>query len=72
MFEVNVLGTAAVTQSVLPYIRASQGRIVCVASIAGRVGLPTEAAYCASKFAVEGYAECLRRDMIPWGVSVHM
>jgi len=44
MFEVNLLGTVAVTQSVLPLIRKSKGRIVCVSSIAGRVGLPTEAA----------------------------
>lgn len=72
MFDVNVIGTAAVTQSVLPLIRASKGRIVCVSSIAGRVGLPTEAAYCASKYAVQGYADTLRRDMIAWGVSVHI
>jgi len=72
MFEVNVIGTAAVTQSVLPLIRASQGRIICVSSIAGRVGLPTESAYCASKYAVQGYADTLRRDMIAWGVSVHI
>ena len=44
MFEVNLLGTVAVTQSVLPLLRKSQGRIVCTSSIAGRVGLPTEAA----------------------------
>jgi short-subunit dehydrogenase len=72
MIDVNVIGTAAVTQSVLPLIRAAQGRIVCTSSIAGRVGLPTEAAYCASKYAVQGYADVLRRDMIAWGVSVHI
>jgi len=72
MIDVNVIGTAAVTQSVLPLIRASKGRIVCTSSIAGRFGLPTEAAYCASKFAVQGYADVLRRDMICWGVSVHI
>jgi NAD(P)-dependent dehydrogenase (short-subunit alcohol dehydrogenase family) len=72
MLEVNVIGTAAVTQSVLPLIRQAKGRIVCTSSIAGRVGLPTESAYCASKFAVQGYADSLRRDMIAWGVSVHI
>lgn len=70
MFEVNVIGMACVTQSVLPLIRASQGRIVCTSSIAGRVGLPTESAYCASKYAVQGYCDTLRRDMIPWNVTV--
>jgi len=72
MFNVNVLGTASVTQSVLPLIRQSKGRIVCTSSIAGRFGLPTEAAYCASKYAVQGYADVLRREMIPWGVTVHI
>ena len=72
MFEVNVLGTVAVTQSVLPLIRAAKGRIVCTSSIAGREGIPTQAAYCASKHAVQGYADVLRKDMYPWGVTVHI
>jgi NADP-dependent 3-hydroxy acid dehydrogenase YdfG len=50
---------------VLPLIRKSKGRIICTSSVAGRMGMPTEAAYCASKYAVQGYADCLRRDMIP-------
>ena len=40
MFSVNVLGMAMVTKSVLPLIRRAQGRIVNVASVAGRMGLP--------------------------------
>ena len=72
MFEVNVLGTVAVTKSVLPLLRQSQGRIVNVASIAGRTGLPSQPAYCASKYAVEGFSDVLRREMYPWGVSVHI
>ena len=70
MFNVNVLGTVTVTKSFLPMIRKSQGRIVNVASIAGRMGLPSQPAYCASKYAVEGYSDVLRRDMLPWGVTV--
>ena len=72
MYDVNVLGTVRVTNSVLPFIRKSQGRIVNCASIAGRQGIPTQSAYCASKFAVEGYSESLRREMRSWGVSVHI
>ena len=49
MMEVNLFGTVSVTNSVLPLIRQSKGRIICVSSIAGRVGLPTEAA-CAFAF----------------------
>jgi NAD(P)-dependent dehydrogenase (short-subunit alcohol dehydrogenase family) len=72
MHDVNVLGGVRVTQSVLPMIRKAKGRIVMVASIAGRVGLPSQPAYCASKYAVEGYSEVLRRDMYDWGVTVHI
>jgi len=70
MYEVNLIGTVSVTQSVLPLIRQARGRIVCTSSVAGRFGIPTQAAYCASKYAVQGYADVLRRDMIPWGVTV--
>mmetsp|Transcript_6958 Transcript_6958/g.11024 ORF Transcript_6958/g.11024 Transcript_6958/m.11024 type:complete len:339 (-) Transcript_6958:65-1081(-) len=70
MMEVNYFGTVRVTQALLPFIRKSQGRIVNVASIAGKVGLPSEAAYCASKYAVEAYSDVLRKDMLPFGVNV--
>ena len=72
MFDVNVIGTVSLTKACLPLIRKSQGRIVNVASIAGRTGLPSEPAYCASKYAVEGYSDVLRRDMLAWGVTVHI
>eukprot|EP01060_Flectonema_neradi_P039818 TRINITY_DN8918_c0_g1_i2.p1 TRINITY_DN8918_c0_g1~~TRINITY_DN8918_c0_g1_i2.p1 ORF type:complete len:376 (+),score=66.38 TRINITY_DN8918_c0_g1_i2:129-1130(+) len=72
MYDVNVLGTVRVTNSVLPFLRKSKGRIVNCASIAGRQGLATQSAYCASKFAVEGYSESLRREMRCWGVTVHI
>lgn len=72
MFEVNVLGTVSVTKSVLPLIRKAQGRIVNVASIAGKIGLPSQPAYCVSKYGVEAFSDVLRRDMLPWGVTVHV
>ncbi len=72
MMQVNYLGTVRVTKSVLSLIRKSQGRIVNVASIAGRVGLPSQPAYCPSKYAVEAFSDVLRKDMLPWGVSVHI
>jgi NAD(P)-dependent dehydrogenase (short-subunit alcohol dehydrogenase family) len=72
MHDVNVLGGVRVTQSVLPMIRQARGRIVMVASIAGRIGLPSQPAYCASKYAVEAYSDVLRRDMYEWGVTVHI
>ena len=72
MLDVNLIGMARVTKAVLPLLRRGRGRIVNIASIAGRVGLPTQSAYCASKYAVEGYSEVLRKEMLPWGVTVHV
>ena len=72
MMAVNLYGVVRLTNAMLPLLRKSRGRIVVVASIAGRVGLPANAAYSASKFAVSGYAETLRRDLRPFGVSVHI
>ena len=68
--EVNVVGQVAVTQAVLPALRASRGRIVFVGSIAGRSALPFLGAYAASKHALEGIADSLRVELAPWGISV--
>jgi NAD(P)-dependent dehydrogenase (short-subunit alcohol dehydrogenase family) len=68
--EVNVIGQAAVTQAVLPRLRASQGRIVFMSSLSGRVSTPLMGAYAASKFALEGMADALRMELAPWGIRV--
>ncbi len=68
--EVNLTGTLAVTQRFLPWIRESQGRILITSSIMGRVGWPFAGPYVASKFALEGLAECLRLELAPFGVPV--
>jgi NAD(P)-dependent dehydrogenase (short-subunit alcohol dehydrogenase family) len=68
--EVNVVGQAAVTQAVLPRLRASHGRIVFVSSLSGRIATPMMGAYNASKFALEGMADALRLELAPWGVRV--
>lgn len=68
--EVNVVGTLAVTQAVLPRLRASAGRVVLVSSTGGRVPVPMEGAYCASKFALEGMADVLRVELRPWRIAV--
>ena len=68
--EVNVVGQAAVTQAVLPRLRASRGRIVFVSSLSGRVATPMTGAYNASKFALEGMADSLRNELRPWGIRV--
>lgn len=68
--EVNIVGQAAVTQAVLPRLRASRGRIVFVSSLSGRVATPMFGAYNASKFGLEGMADALRMELAPWGIRV--
>ncbi len=70
-FETNVLGLAAVTRAVAPVLRAQRaGRIFNVSSAAGIVGFPGAAAYCASKFAVEGLSESMAHELAPLGIHV--
>jgi len=68
--EVNLIGHIAVTQAMLPMLRANQGRIVNITSIGGLVATPFMAPYCASKFALEAVCDCLRTELKPWGIEV--
>ena len=68
--EINLVGQVAVTQAFLPALRAARGRIVNVSSIGGRVALPLVGAYNASKFALEGVSDSLRRELYSHGVDV--
>jgi NAD(P)-dependent dehydrogenase (short-subunit alcohol dehydrogenase family) len=70
-FDTNFFGTMRVCRAVLPVMRRQcGGYIVNVSSIAGQVGIPFQALYCASKFAVEGFTEALRMEAAPFGVRV--
>ncbi len=69
-FEVNVVGPVAVTQAVLPRLRASRGRVIFISSVSGRVSSPLMGPYSASKYALEALADSLRIELRPWGVSV--
>jgi NAD(P)-dependent dehydrogenase (short-subunit alcohol dehydrogenase family) len=70
--EVNVVGQVAVTQAVLPRLRASGGRIVFMSSVSGRVATPFTGAYAASKYALEATADALRMELRPWGIRVSL
>lgn len=73
VYEVNVFGVMAVTKAVLPHMRqARSGRIVITSSIAGRMGSMSISGYASSKFAVEGFAECLAQEVAPWGIRVSL
>jgi NAD(P)-dependent dehydrogenase (short-subunit alcohol dehydrogenase family) len=69
-FEVNVVGQLAVTQAVLPALRAARGRIVIMGSIGGRSALPFLGGYAMTKFALEAMADSLRVELRPDGIEV--
>jgi NAD(P)-dependent dehydrogenase (short-subunit alcohol dehydrogenase family) len=68
--DLNFFGTVRVTKALLPLIRKSRGRIINVSSILGLVASPLGGLYAASKFAIEGWSDALRREMLPFGVRV--
>ncbi len=74
--EVNVTGIFIVTQAFLPVLgcdralRGEPGRIVNVSSMAGKIGWPMLGAYSASKHALEGLSESLRRELALYGIKV--
>ncbi len=69
--ETNFWGCVRVVKQVLPTMREQAGgRIVLVSSIGGAIGIPFQAFYCASKFALEGFGESLAYEVAPFGVHV--
>ncbi|HEX7459835.1 MAG TPA: SDR family NAD(P)-dependent oxidoreductase [Acidimicrobiales bacterium] len=70
IMEVNFFGVVATTKAALPHLRASRGRVVTVTSVGGVVGQPFNEAYCAAKFAVEGFMESLAPVAATVGVHV--
>ncbi|MFJ9454367.1 SDR family NAD(P)-dependent oxidoreductase [Kitasatospora sp. NPDC101447] len=68
--EVNFFGVAAVSRAAMPLLRAASGRLVTVGSVHGVVGQPFNEAYCAAKFAVEGFMEALAPVAAAHGVRV--
>jgi NAD(P)-dependent dehydrogenase (short-subunit alcohol dehydrogenase family) len=70
-FETNFWGCVRVVQAVLPHMRAQgSGRIVLISSIGGVIGIPFQAYYSASKFALEGFAEATAYEVAPFGVHI--
>lgn len=70
-FDVNIFGLARITQLVLPTMRAQQsGRIVNISSMGGKVYTPLGAWYHATKHALEGWSDCLRLEVEPFGIDV--
>ncbi|MFY7910875.1 MAG: SDR family oxidoreductase [Emticicia sp.] len=70
VMDINFFGTVYLTQAALPYIKKAKGTIVGISSIAGYRGLPVRSGYSASKFAVNGFLEALRTELLYSGVNV--
>lgn len=74
--EINVTGQVIVTQAFAPLLgtdgslKGKPGRIVMIGSESGKIAAPFLAAYCASKHAIEGLADSLRRELLLFGIDV--
>lgn len=70
-FEVNLFGLARMTQEVLPHMRIQRsGMIINTSSMGGKMYTPLGAWYHATKHALEGWSDCLRLELKPFGINV--
>lgn len=70
VMEINFFGAVSATHHCLPHILKSKGSIIGISSIAGYRGLPGRSGYSASKFALNGFLESLRTELLKTGVHV--
>ena len=72
IMQVNYMGAVYCTHYALPHLKQSKGRIVGIASLTGKVGVPTRSGYAASKHAMTGFFDSLRIELEDSGVTVTM
>ena len=70
IFNINILGVHRVTRKFCPLLLDSHGRILMMSSYNGKVAIPFMAAYVMSKFGLEGYSDCLRRELQMYDIKV--
>ncbi|CAF3005315.1 unnamed protein product [Rotaria socialis] len=69
--DVNFFGHVAMTKKLLPLLISKRdSRVINICSVAGFLAPPCLSAYSASKYALESFSDCLRREMAPWGLRV--
>lgn len=67
----NYFGTVELTKAFLPsMIKNKKGKIVCISSVLGKFAIPMAAPYVASKFAMEGFCDCLRAEVHDYNIKV--
>lgn len=70
-FDVNIFGLGRITQLVIPHMRKTgKGRIINISSMGGKMYTPLGAWYHATKHALEGWSDCLRLELKPFGIDV--
>jgi short-subunit dehydrogenase len=69
-FDVNLFGVHRMTRTFFPLIQESLGKIIMIGSGAGIIAKPFFAPYSSSKFALEGYTDALRRELMALGIKV--
>ncbi len=71
MFDVNVYGVMRMIRAVVPYMRLQKaGRVITIGSLAGKLVLPVNGTYSATKFALEALSDALRLELAPFGIQV--
>ena len=71
MMNINFMGTFLCTRAALPFMRQQgSGHFVFLSSVAGKLGVPFLSGYCASKWAVRGFASALRAEWYNSGLSI--
>lgn len=71
--DTNFYGAVRLIQAMLPHMRERRnGKIINTSSIGGLLSLPYNSAYAASKYALEGYSETLRYELLPFNVYVSL
>jgi len=71
VMETNFFGVLSLTRALLPAFRAQRGgRILIVSSDAAFLGQPANSVYCASKWAIEGWAEAITHELAPFGIEI--
>jgi NAD(P)-dependent dehydrogenase (short-subunit alcohol dehydrogenase family) len=71
VLDVNVMGQVHGARAALPRLRAAGGgALIAIASVESRVAMPLHSSYAASKFAVEGFPDALRRELIEEGAPI--
>ncbi len=69
-FDVNIFGVHRITKTFFPLLKETEGRIIMISSDSGFFATPFFGPYCSSKFALEGYSDSLRRELLLCNMKV--